>query len=52
MSIATQLCGICICLVLAVFYKQQRKLNLETQKAFIRVCQMVFLGLVLDIYGE
>ena len=49
MGIITQLCGICICLVLAVFYKQQRKLNLETQNAFVKVWKMVFMGLMLDI---
>ena len=49
MGIITQMCGIVICLVLALFFKQQRKLHLETQSAFIRVWQMVFLGLVLDI---
>ena len=49
MGIITQMCGIVICLILAFFFKQQRKLHLETQTAFIRVWQMVFLGLVLDI---
>lgn len=49
MGIITQLCGIVICLVLAFFYKQQRKLDLETQGAFVRVWRMVFIGLVLDI---
>lgn len=49
MGIITQLCGIAICLVLALFYKQQRKLDLDTQSAFVRVWQMVFLGLILDI---
>lgn len=49
MGIITQICGIVICLVLAFFYKQQRKLDLETQNAFVRVWGMVILGLVLDI---
>ena len=49
MGIITQLCGIAICLVLAIFFKQQRKLKLETQSAFIRVWGMVILGLILDI---
>ena len=49
MGIVTQLCGIVICLVLAFFYHQQRKLRLDTQKAFIRVCASVFSSLVLDI---
>lgn len=49
MGIITQLCGITICLVLAFFFKQQRKLHLETQSAFVRVWQMCFLGLLLDI---
>ena len=49
MGIITQLCGITICLVLAAFFKQQRKLDLETQSAFVRVWKMVFLGLILDI---
>ena len=49
MGIMTQICGIVICLVLAFFYKQQRKLDLETQNAFVRVWGMVILGLVLDI---
>lgn len=49
MGIMAQMCGIVICLVLALFYKQQRKLNLETQSAFVRVWQIVFVGLILDI---
>ena len=49
MGIITQLCGIAICLILAVFFKQQRKLDLETQSAFVKVWKIVFLGLVLDI---
>lgn len=49
MGIITQLCGIVICLILAFFYQQQRKLKLETQSAFTRMWFMVFLGLVLDI---
>lgn len=49
MGVITQMCGIVICLVLALFFKQQRKLHLETQSAFVRVWKMVFLGLVLDI---
>ncbi len=49
MDIITQLCGIAICLILAFFYQQQRKLGLETQYAFRRVGNMVFIGLILDI---
>lgn len=49
MGVITQLCGIVICLVLAFFYKQQRRLNLETQNAFVRVWGIVLLGLILDI---
>ena len=49
MGIITQLCGIVICVILALFFKQQRKMNLETQRAFVRVFKMVFLGLILDI---
>ena len=49
MGIITQLCGIVICMVLAFFYQQQRKLGLDTQKAFVRVWKMVLLGLILDI---
>lgn len=32
-----------------VFFKHQRKLHLETQSAFVRVWQICFIGLVLDI---
>lgn len=49
MGIVTQLCGIVICLILVFFYYNQRKLRLDTQKAFIRVCVIVFCSLVLDI---
>ncbi|MBR5597634.1 MAG: EAL domain-containing protein [Lachnospiraceae bacterium] len=49
MDIITQLCGIVICCILVFFYHRQRKLRLETQKAFKRVCFMVLLGLILDI---
>lgn len=49
MGIITQMCGVVICLILAFFYNQQRKLDLETQNAFVRVWKIVFIGLVLDI---
>ena len=49
MGIITQLCGIAICVILAVFFKQQRKLYLETQSAFVRLWKIVFAGLILDI---
>ena len=49
MGIITQLCGIAICVILAIFFNQQRKLELETQRAFISVWKIVFLGLILDI---
>ena len=49
MGIITQLCGIAICVILAIFFNQQRRLELETQRAFIRVWKIVFLGLILDI---
>lgn len=49
MGIITQLCGIAICVILAVFFKQQRKLDLETQSAFVRLWKIVFAGLILDI---
>lgn len=49
MGVITQMCGIVICLILAFFYKQQRKLDLETQNAFVRVWGIVLLGLILDI---
>ena len=49
MGIITQLCGIAICVILAVFFKQQRKLDLETQSAFVRLWKIVFVGLILDI---
>lgn len=49
MGIITQMCGIVICLVLGFFYKKQRKLDLDTQRAFIRVWKIVVAGLVLDI---
>ena len=49
MGVVTQTCGIVICLFLAFFYRNQRKLDLDTQKAFTRVWLMVFIGLVLDM---
>ena len=49
MGIITQLCGIAICVILAVFFNQQRKLYLETQSAFVRLWKIVFVGLILDI---
>ena len=49
MGIITQLCGVVICLILAFFFKQQRKLKLDTQSAFVRVWMMVFIGLIMDI---
>ena len=49
MGIITQLCGIAICVILAVYFNQQRKLYLETQSAFVRLWKIVFVGLILDI---
>ena len=36
-------------MILAVFFNQQRKLDLETQSAFVRRWKIVFAGLILDI---
>ena len=49
MGVVTQTCGIVINLFLAFFYLKQRKLHLDTQKAFARVWRLVFIGLVLDM---
>ena len=51
MAILTQLCGISVFLVLIFFYKNQRKLHLESQNAFIRLWAMGFVSLLLDTFS-
>lgn len=49
MNIKMQCCGIVIMLVLYYFYRKQRRIELNTVKAFSRVFGMTFICIVLDI---
>lgn len=49
MSIQMQCCGIVLMLLLFYFYIRQRRISLDTQKAFLRVFWATFFCLVFDI---
>ena len=49
MSIRVQFCAVEIMLILLYFYKSQKKVNLQTERAFFRMFCVVFASIVLDI---
>lgn len=49
MNILTQCCGLVILLVVLYFYSSQKKVNLNTSKAFWRIYIVVFFSIILDI---
>ena len=49
MNIQTQCCGMIVLLVLYLFYRRQGKLNLNTEKAYIRAFCITVLSIVMDI---
>ncbi|MBQ8983683.1 MAG: EAL domain-containing protein [Lachnospiraceae bacterium] len=49
MNIKVQCCGIAILLVIFIFYSFQKKIKLNTERAFMKVFFSVLIGLVLDI---
>ena len=49
MNIKMQCCGLIILLVIIFIYSRQKKINLNTEKAFLRLLIMVAIGLTLDI---
>lgn len=49
MNIQAQLCGIIILVILRLFYKKHKKLELNTSRAFIAIWDSVLVTLILDI---
>lgn len=49
MNIKMQCCGILVLLVILFFYLRQKKINLNTEKAFLRMLLIIFSSLILDI---
>ena len=49
MNIKVQCCGIALLLVILIFYSFQKKINLNTERAFMRVFFSVLIGLILDV---
>ena len=49
MNIKVQACGIVLLLVILFFYVRRRKINMNTEKAFLRLLLFTLCGLVLDI---
>jgi EAL domain-containing protein (putative c-di-GMP-specific phosphodiesterase class I) len=49
MNIKVQCCGIALMLVILYFYGRQRKISLNTEKAFMRMFWTIMFSLILDI---
>ena len=49
MNIKMQCCGLILLAVVFFFYNRQKKINLNTEKAFMRIFLVITLGLTLDI---
>ncbi len=49
MNIKMQCCGIILLVVIFFFYYRQKKINLNTEKAFLRIFLVITIGLTLDI---
>lgn len=49
MNIKMQCCGIILLLIIFFFYFRQKKIHLNTEKAFLRMFLAVTIGLLLDI---
>ncbi len=49
MIVIPQICGLSICLLLLYFYGKQRRLKLERQGTFEKICVVIFASLLLDI---
>lgn len=49
MNIKAQCCGLILLAVIYFFYNRQKKINLNTEKAFTRLFLIITLGLTLDI---
>lgn len=49
MNIKMQCCGLILLAVVFFFYNRQKKMNLNTEKAFMRIFLVITLGLTLDI---
>ena len=51
MHIQLQCCGIVLMLVLFYFYMRQRRISLDTEKAFLGVFLSTFVCIILDIFS-
>ena len=49
MNIKMQCCGILLMVVIFYFYYRQKKINLNTERAFLRIYTIVILSLTLDV---
>ncbi|MBQ3584993.1 MAG: EAL domain-containing protein [Lachnospiraceae bacterium] len=49
MNVHVQCCGIILLIVLLYFYSGQRKVRLNTERAFLRIYISAFINLILDI---
>lgn len=49
MNVHVQCCGIILLIVLLYFYSGQRKVRLNTERAFLRIYISTFINLILDI---
>lgn len=49
MTVRVQFCAMAVMLILLYFYKSQKKLNLQTERAYFRMFCVVFASIVLDI---
>ena len=49
MNIQTQCCGMIVLLVLFLFYRQQEKVNLNTEKAYFRALCITVISISMDI---
>ncbi|MDE6627344.1 MAG: EAL domain-containing protein [Lachnospiraceae bacterium] len=49
MNIQTQCCGMIVLLVLFLFYKKQDRVNLNTEKAYLRLFYVTVLSISMDI---
>lgn len=49
MNIKMQCCGLILLAVILFFYNRQKKINLNTEKAFMRIFIVITFGLTLDI---
>lgn len=49
MTVRVQFCAVEVMIILLYFYKSQKKVNLQTERAYFRMFCVVFASIVLDI---